>query len=253
VAGRDPLLSGGGGSFPDPSYFNPIIFYRAIEQNSGSPDNAGLGLDMKWSASPNFRVYGQFFLDEFLLAKFTAGKGWWGNKYALQAGFHYLNMLGIPNLDIQGEVNTARPFTYSHQSNYASYSHYAQPLAHPLGANFNEVLGIVRYQPVPRITFCAKALFYVRGLDSSARSYGSNVLKSYSLRVREDGNTIGQGLRQEVSMLDFTLSWQVWTNFFLDLKQVWRQELRGSNSQQNRLSFTAVSVRWNLAQRLHEF
>jgi hypothetical protein len=252
VAGKDPAL-GQSGTFPDPSYFNPIIFYRAIEQNSGSPDNAGLGLDARYSRSPSLRLYGQFFLDEFLLSKFTAGKGWWGNKYGVQTGFHYLNILGISNLDFQGEFNAARPFTYSHQSNYTSYSHYAQPLAHPLGANFRELLGILRYQPVGSLTFSLKGIFCQRGLDSSSKSYGSNVLKPYSLRVREDGNYFAQGLMQKLEILDFTLSWQVWTNFFLEFKQFFRRETMGSSGPPVNLNMSTVSVRWNISQRLHEF
>jgi hypothetical protein len=32
-------------------YLNPIIFYRAIEQQNGSSDNAMLGMDFKWNAA----------------------------------------------------------------------------------------------------------------------------------------------------------------------------------------------------------
>lgn len=251
VAGKDPAVSRGG-TFPDPSYFNPIIFYRAIEQNSGSPDNAGLGLDLRYSICSDFRLYSQLYLDEFLLSKFTAATGWWGNKYGFQAGFHYLNVLGVSNLDLQGEFNVVRPFTYSHLSNYSSYSHYAQPLAHPLGANFSEILGIIRYQPVPAVCISLKGIVYRRGLDSTVKSFGSNVMKSYSLRTREEGNFVGQGLRQDVAMLDFTLSWQVWTNFFLDFKQFFRRELIAVTPA-SRLSLSTLAVRWNIPQRLHEF
>lgn len=252
VAGRDPAIQGSG-SFPDPSYFNPIIFYRAIEQNSGSPDNAGLGLDAKFCVNSSIRLYGQFFLDEFLLAKFKAGNGWWGNKFGLQTGFHYINAAGISNLDLQGEVNIVRPFTYSHLSNYSSYAHYGQPLAHPLGANFREFIGILRYQPLPSLTVTAKGIYFERGLDSDDKSYGSNVLKPYSLRIREDGNYIGQGLLQKVLLMDLTISWQCWTNFFLDLKQVFRKEVRDGELKQADVSITSLAVRWNMPQRLHEF
>jgi len=255
VAGKDPKTSAGG-TFPDPSYFNPIIFYRAVEQNSGSPDNASLGFDLKVSVSKSIRAYGQFFLDEFLLKKFTEGNGWWGNKYAFQAGMHYIDVAGIRNLDLQAEFNLARPFTYSHQSNYSSYSHYGQPLAHPLGANFREVLAILRYQPVPRVQASAKLIYFERGLDSSSvsKSFGSDVLKSYYLRAKEDGNFLRQGILQKVLFLDLTLSWQPWTNFFLDIKHVIRSEERfGLNTPLLKSGYTALSVRWNIAQRGYEF
>jgi hypothetical protein len=252
VGGQDPALQSAG-SYPDPSYFNPIIFYRAIEQNSGSPDNAGLGLDARFAVNSSIRVYSQFFLDEFLLAKMKAGNGWWGNKFGFQGGLHYINFAGISNLDVQGEFNLVRPFTYSHLSNYSSYAHYGQPLAHPLGANFREVLGIIRYQVLPSLTFTGKAIYFERGLDLDDKSYGSNVLKSYTLRIREDGNFIGQGLLQKVLLADITLTWQCWTNFFLDFKQVFRKEGRSIGQASGNMSLTSLAVRWNMAQRLHEF
>jgi hypothetical protein len=30
-------------------YLNPVIFYRAIEQQNGSTDNVLLGMDFKWN------------------------------------------------------------------------------------------------------------------------------------------------------------------------------------------------------------
>src|SRR5690606_11370570 len=55
------------------SYLNPIIFFRAIEQQNGSSDNVLLGLDFKVNAIRKFSVYGQFVLDEFLLENIRQG------------------------------------------------------------------------------------------------------------------------------------------------------------------------------------
>ena len=91
-------------------------------------------------------------LDEFRLKPLLAGKGDWTNKFALQVGAKYIDAFTVPNLDLQTEFNLARPYTYSHEasptvtSGQTNYAHYSQPLAHPLGGNFMEGLGIVRYQ-----------------------------------------------------------------------------------------------------------
>ena len=53
-----------------------------------------------------------------------------------KAGFKYIDAFKIKNLDLQGELNYVRPFTYSHFDSVANYSHYNQPLAHPLGREF---------------------------------------------------------------------------------------------------------------------
>jgi hypothetical protein len=64
---------------------------------------------------------------------------------------------------------------------------------------------------------------------------------------------MAQGLKQNVAMLDFTASWQIWTNFFVDFKQFWRREILAGKQPLPDFSMSALSVRWNMAQRLHEF
>src|SRR5262249_22762278 len=133
-------------------------------------------------------------MDEFVLDHIKSGDGWWANKFAVQLGGKYIDAFGIPNLDLQGEFNIARPFTYSHNTQYGNYSHYQQPLAHPLGANFKELVGVVRYQPLPRLNLTGKLMVRSVGRDSTDYNWGSqepqdlkyngggDILKSYTSR-----------------------------------------------------------------------
>src|SRR5690606_978165 len=102
------------------NYLNPIIFFRAIEQQNGSSDNVILGFDFKWNLLKGISLYGQFVLDEFVLKNIRDGNGWWANKFGIQAGAKYVDAFGIDNLDLQGEVNVMRPYTYSHNTLYAN-------------------------------------------------------------------------------------------------------------------------------------
>ncbi|NJO01234.1 MAG: hypothetical protein HC880_05615, partial [Bacteroidia bacterium] len=129
-------------------YLNPIIFYRSIEQQAGSPDNAILGMDFKWNFLKRFSLYGQLVIDEFVISRIRDWNGWRGNKQSGQLGLKYLDVAGVANLDLQAELNIARPYVYSHNFRYGEYSHYNQPLVHPLGANFYEYVGQLRYQPI---------------------------------------------------------------------------------------------------------
>ena len=81
------------------------------------------------------------------LEELKKDKTWWGNKIGTQLGVKYVDALSIANLDLQVEWNRVRPFTYSHFDSVGSYTHYNQPLAHPRGGNFNELIGIAHYQP----------------------------------------------------------------------------------------------------------
>ncbi len=128
-------------------------------------------------------MYGQLLLDEFLLKELRAGKGWWGNKFGFQIEGKYIDVFKVKNLDVQGEVNVTRPFTYSHYDSSAGYSHYNQPLAHPFGANFIEAIGIIKYQPLPKLTTSARLIYWRQGVDSGAANYGGNIL-NYILHDR---------------------------------------------------------------------
>ncbi|UYZ61746.1 hypothetical protein [Hymenobacter weizhouensis] len=244
-------------------YLNPIIFYRAIEQSTGSEDNALLGADFKWNLFKRVQLYGQLVLDEFVLSEIRSGNGWWANKQAVQLGVRYINVAGIRNFDVQGEFNFIRPFTYQHEDRFRSYQHAAQPLAHPMGANLWELMGIASYQPLPRLHVVAKGFLVKQGLDPAGldparTNYGSNVLRSYNTRPQEYGYQVGSGLTSTLFHGDLTATWQAAHNLWLDGKLIYRR--RTFENSTPAPYFTAdggalasVALRWNIAQRLHEF
>jgi hypothetical protein len=235
------------------NYLNPIIFYRAIEQQGGSPDNVLLGADVKWNAHKNISFYGQVVIDEFVLQQIKSGKGWWGNKFALQGGLKYIDAFNVPNLDIQLEANAVRPYTYSHDTQYSNYSNYNQPLAHPLGANFYEGVVIVRYQPIPRLNLIAKSFYTKIGRDTANVNWGSDILKNNSTRMMDYGNKIGQGVKNTIAFLDLTASYMLRHNLFIDFKQIIRYSSSPVALYNNNSLVTSVSLRWNIPQRTYDF
>lgn len=259
-----PDDSTGSGKF-EWAYLNPIIFFRAIEQQNGSSDNVILGLDFKWNAVKKLSFYGQFTLDEFVLDEIKAGNGWWANKFAIQGGAKYVDAFGISNLDLQGEINIARPYTYSHGTLYGNYTHYQQPIAHPLGANFKEIIGIIRYQPVPKVYLTGKLMIASTGRDSTDYNWGStsvptyeynwggDLLKQNTTREQEYNNTIGQGFKNDILYGSLTLSWQIKHNVFLDGTVILRKSTSELAFYNNNTSITSLALRWNIAQRLYEF
>lgn len=234
-------------------YFNPIIFYRAIEQNFGSDDNALLGMDYKLNMAKHLSLYGQVVLDEFKLNELKDGTGWWANKYGVQTGLKYIDAFSISNLDLQVESNIVRPYTYSHGVPSTNYGHYNQPLAHPLGANFNELVGIMRVQPIPKISLTAKGFYIKTGRDTTASNWGGNIFLSNKDREQNFGNSIGQGIGSKIYLIDFTLSYMLRHNMYLELKQLVRKEDSEIDALDQSTSFTSFSLRWNIAERLHEF
>jgi hypothetical protein len=236
----------------DFSYLNPVIFYRSVEHQNQSTDNSVVGLDAKWEPARSLQLYGQFLLDEFKLSEIRAGNQWWANKWGYQAGLHYLNVGGVQNLDLQLEYNRVRPFTYSHWDSAANYTHYNQPLAHPLGANFSEIIGIVRYQPMPRLRAEAKLISYRQGRDSTARSFGSNIFLPYGppYRVGDYGYSIGSGRDTRVLLANLFVSYEWIRNLFVEVQAGYRRErsVTAPVSDVN-TKWYSLGIRWNWMRR----
>jgi len=198
-------------------YMVPIILYRSIERAFGSPDNVNLGINFKAIAAKHLQFYGQFMLDEFTSKELFGGRGYWANKFGLQLGGKYFDAFGVKNLDLQGELNLVRPYTYSHYDSTSNYTHYNQPLAHPLGAGFIELLGLVRYQPVEKLYITLKGMYYKQGADTGSSNFGSNIFMNYDTRSNSYGVTLVNGIRTTCALVNLNLSYELRENLFLDL------------------------------------
>ena len=237
-------------------YLNPVIFYRSIELQNGSFDNSVAGVDAKANVAHHFQLYGQLLLDEFKLSEIKAGNGWWGNKYAMQLGVKYIDAFTIKNLDLQLEMNRVRPFTYSHSDSVANYTHYNQPLAHPLMANFSEFLAIARYQPAVKWLVQGELLFYKQGRDTGSRSFGSNIflINQPPYRIGEYGYDIGSGWQTNVAYASLLVSYELRENLFLEVSAIHRkQETKTPPITSASSTIVSFGVRWNMHRRDFDF
>lgn len=190
----------------DVNYLNPLIFFRPVEYTLGSPDNVIIGLNLKYNFAKNQVLYGQIVVDEFLLKEVRSGDGWWANKQGFQLGFKSFDLFGVKNLAFQTEFNWVRPYTYTHFLQIQNYAHYNQPLAHPLGANFWESVSFLRYR-YNRWWFEGKAIIARYGTDGPGDNYGGDIYKPYTTRNNEYGNTVGQGIANNLLFMDFNASY----------------------------------------------
>jgi len=214
---KDTLLNRG----YDVNYLNPIIFFRPVEYSTGSSDNSLLGLNLSIKPVNGFQIYSQFILDEFLLDEFMKDVketlkpgsqpeyGWWANKYGGQFGFKVYNLFGAKGLGIQSEYNFSRPFTYSHGDPLQNYGHQNSSLAHPLGANFNEVIGFVNYER-KNWFFQLHLSWYNQGLSTDSVNYGEDIYRSYNTRQNEYGHVTGQGVQNDVIHAGGRLSYLIY-------------------------------------------
>ncbi len=186
----------------DINFFNPIIFYRAVEFTRGSEaGNAMIGFSTKYKLTNTISMYTQFILDELTVGRFFDGSGYWANKFALQLGMKYHNAFNIDNLYLQGEFNMSRPYTYAHREPILNYGHFNQPLAHLWGSNFWEAISIARYKK-DRWFANAKLILGEKGFDSNGLNHGGNIYQSNDDRIADTGIDLLQGNKTSIFIAD---------------------------------------------------
>ena len=175
------------------AYFNPIIFYRALDFEKGSPANALLGLDASWTLPESWlgrtgaTLYADFVLDEFRASEFFSGDGWRNNKWGLITGARVAEVL--PGLMVEAEYARLRPYLYSSVSPSRSLVHNAGTLGHPAGPNAQDVSLRLDYRPLPRLTVGLAGALTQRGRNVWQRPSSGNTNRIFGTVV--EGSTLG--------------------------------------------------------------
>lgn len=142
----------------DPLQLNPVIGLNTVVNGFKGRNTQLLGLDAKVRVADKVLVYGQFALDD-------PDRG----RYAYQAGLQWFDLLRR-DLHVLLEYNSATSFAYTRADARMAYTHTGQPLAHPLGTGFSEVVGIVDYG--------IKQRYWLRALVSLADLTGDSTATS---------------------------------------------------------------------------
>ncbi len=240
MMGKDKLTVG---------LFNPVM-YLQFPGKSGIKDRSYLGFDIKANILHQFQVYGQLMIDKLKVN--DLGDKTWDNRFGYQLGMKYIDAFGVRNLDLQFESNRVRPYTYAANDTLTNYSHYNQPLAHPLGANFQEYIGIVRYQPINKLYLQAKVIGYFQGLDFAMYNMGSNIFGGFNNRLSDVRVRTVDGDRATCVYMNFLASFELKQNLFIDASFT-KRDYETVFTGQNNTSFGSVGIRWNMSRREYDF
>ena len=158
--------------------------------------NPVAGTNIRWQIAQGLAIYNQWVFDDNKTSK--------TKSYGFQAGIKYYKAFGIDRLFVQTEYNQVMPFTYSNSDSTIAYSHYSQPLAHPLGANFREWTGILHYQ-FGHWSVYGKLTLANYGTDDSETNWGKDILKPTTVNV--SGSALMQGEIIKLSTYEGALSY----------------------------------------------
>jgi len=172
--------------------YHPTVIQRPGELiNTPSDSRIRIGLNSKYKVLKNMAAYGQFLLDGL------SGKNW-----AAQAGLRGFDLFGIEHLNFLVEYNTAAPYTYAESDPVDNYSNYGQPLAHPWGANFRELVGMLNYS-YQRFDLSFQSNWGQFGTDPDPfTSVGGDIFQRYPSAREDLGGRIGQGVRNNLLYAD---------------------------------------------------
>jgi hypothetical protein len=237
----------------DLNYLNPVILYNQVNRDMGSPDKSTVGFTVKANAFKNTQFYSQLIINEFVMKEvLDYSRGFWANKQAVQLGVKTIDLLGVKNLDLQLEMNLVRPFVYSHNDTVGSFTHYNQPLAHPMGANFREFIGILKYQPFNKLQLESMVLYNEQGLDLEGNNYGSDIFELYATRPGDYGFHIGSGRLAKLLSASFTASYELIPNLFIDGYALMREYKVHGTPDFNSAIFN-IALRMNIQRRKFDF
>lgn len=237
------------------NYFNPITLFRSVQYAyDGSGNNALAGINAKFIPFNGAAFYGQLAIDELNFTKLSQS-GHIDQRLGWQLGFKVYDPFKIRNLFARLEYNGALPYTYSHESSLQNYAHYNQPLAHPLGANFHEVVleFVYRWRD---LRFSYRMSHAVVGRDSVGVNYGNDVFLSDTQTFLGDdsfGNQLGQGVRQNLTYQNLEVAYVMNRASDLNIILGFRHRMSRSELGNEQNAYVYFGMRTMLRNLYHDF
>ena len=238
------------------NYLNPMVFMRPVEFALGSPDNIALGFNLKFKPTKHLNIYSQVLLDDLDIKFMRLGKGFYRNKVAFQLGLKGFDIFKVSRLDAQLEINGVRPYVYAHKVPAQNYTHNNMPLAHPLGANFIELMALLRYEK-NRFYGNLKLQIARQGRDDFDQHNGSDIYRSdFDIAPNLDfafNNSFLQGVKTKIRNAELRVGYKLnpRTNLSAEMILNYRKLTSSIESQNN--AYIGVGIRSNLFNRYRDF
>ncbi len=163
---------------PELGYLIPVNAFFTEEHLLGDRDNTLMALEASWLPLPGLRAYGTFFWDD--ISWFQVFDTWWGSKFLVQAGLHWVFSSNPAIPDVRLELSAARPWVYTHGDSINTFTHAEHGLGFPLGPNSQQLSLVTSIHPLPRLNIEAKLENQVKG-----SGLGSDPLDNYNDRDKD--------------------------------------------------------------------
>ena len=169
-------------------------------------------MDVNYQIKKHTVVYGQLIIDDFNMSKFFQGSkfsGYFQEKYGIQLGAKFFDAFRVKDLFVQTEFNTVRPYVYDEKIPAINYTHYNEALAHPLGANFRELIVKGSYR-MKRWFVNGEFLVARYGSDTANSHWGRNIYENENdaqMGINSFNNRTGQGVKTDLTFATIGLNY----------------------------------------------
>lgn len=171
---------------PPEEFFIPLLFAHTSIYGLDNKNNVLVGSLAQYSLTKNLQCYGQYVLDK-------------KNTYAWQVGLKINEPFRIQNMFILCEYNRSLSSMYAGTTLQNSFVHQNEPVSHPFGNHFRELVGIFRYE---------KSRFYVF-FEIQRANYANNYKRLF---LPDDINQVNVSqlplLNQIIAEIGYTLNSQ---------------------------------------------
>lgn len=225
--------------------FIPVIYGNTLHRAWTGQHQTSLGLTFKALPWNNFQVYGQGFANSIDFRNFSEGS--WKNQFATQLGIKYTNAFTLRNLDLQLEWNAVRPWTYTAQDSITNYTHYNQPLAHPLGSGFQEWIASFDYQPIKDLRIGLTGIYSIK---NSKEATGEFIYQPSSARMSDFGYAYLDAGGTAGLFINLNGAYELMQNLYLEAG-VSYMDINEHSLQQSFMFYTGI--RWNMQRRVYDF
>lgn len=201
----------------DINYVNPVYFMRSLGPGS-IPDHTLAGFNGKYKVLDKTIIYGQVMFDQSQSTNT-------GPRNAFQLGLRGADLFKVSNLNYLFEGNTATPYTYSNQYPIVNYAQFNEPLAHPFGANFKELLGILNYS-IGKFDLQGELDYAKYGLNTATVNYGKDITLADNTLPPSNNTGTGQGISTTLKYAEGTVAYVLNPKYNLrvEIGAVLRQE-----------------------------
>lgn len=193
-------------------YLNPIMPYHVAEHHLGDRDNNAIGFDLTLFPIRNFKSYFELFIDDYTLSKSVFL--YYGNKFAFLGGSHWVEPMGLKNLDLRAEYARVEPFVYTHDDLINVYQNYDQSVGHWLGPNADDWFFEANYSPNRDLSLTFTLEKVRKGEGEMTRPWDT----SYGERKR-----FLSGVVENRNIYGFKITDQIFRDMFLSIKAYWIQ------------------------------